>query len=133
MNSINVKLVFATDGSIDVGATREAFDRELASMACEMQYEEETICKAVESVFGANPTAQHNLSAVIYGALRNMGADPCEVAVLEKRVKQWLSSRTDADGKDTGKPYVSSRGRNGGIRRRASNGQTDTMIQPTAF
>ena len=129
MKPITVTACFCDDGKLDVDSMREDFENKLGMLALETEYDNDRIGVAVNAVFDAHPTATLNSAAVVHGALRALGADTLEVAALEKRIKAWLSAHTDPDGSDTGKAFVSRRGRgNSGYYRRSLPGQKETIV-----
>lgn len=134
MRILNVGMVFDKDGLLDTDATMARCRAMCDEYRTEQSYAEEKIGSAVYSIFAKHPFAVHNRESVVFGVLRDLNADPVEVPTLKRLVNAWLSARTDTDGADTGKQFVSKRGKNGGILMRATNATPPDAVNhsPTA-
>lgn len=141
VRTVTVSLVLNVDGSFDYNAMGEELFAKCEALSDEIRARtalsnaarealNKRIADAIETVYSVHPSASRTRDTIVYCALRAMKATEEETSNLAKAVKDYLAERTDKDGADTGREFVSNR--RGGILRRASLGQTDCVMAPTA-
>lgn len=144
--TVTVALVRDHMGAIDYDATRnefetnarKEFENKLFALSTKFSEHAEStselnqrIAKAVFSVLAANPTAKHNRTAIVFGAVRALNPDMKDLPSVQTAVQNWLKDNTDRQGSDTGRLFVSVAGRDGGIFLRSDEQRDENTDEET--
>ena len=94
-NSLTVKLVRGSNGSIDQDASLLAFQAAMEQHIVETETEESAIADAVSAQFDKYPGASQNMPALVNGALTYLNVTPATFTSLSEKVAQYVRDNAD--------------------------------------
>jgi len=110
--SVNVVL---SNGSVDLDATRAAFETALASFVTARETEQAGIATAVHAVFDEHLGKTLTMPTLAQYATQKLNAQPENLAVLTERTKQYIRDNKEGDSS----LFLVVKGKSGGVRRRS--------------
>ena len=128
MSKIEINLITGDDGTVDVAATLEQAENDIATYKAERETEETTIQEKLDEVFNSHPNVKMNKPYVVGQVLTLMGISqaPGSYTTLLKRVNDYITAnsqgKTDKVTKLVERPdsyFVIGRGKGQGLARRA--------------
>lgn len=110
--TIEVTVIRATDGNIDVSETLSTFHKQLSEYASLEAADLQVIEQAVTRVWEENPKLKNlNLDAIASFAMKHIpGVEVSAFTQVQERIKSYVRSATDT--------YALTKGKGGGVMRR---------------
>ena len=114
-----------TDGSLDLEGTHSKFEDDLLRFSAERDTENAAMAAHIHAIFDQYKGARLNVPYLTGETLRRMGAQPANWKILSDKIVAFIQDnaqgKTHEDGSvdRPGSTFVISRGKGGGVARRA--------------